>query len=177
MKKTLFFAAVSLLTVVFTSCESAYTYTYRESTARYMELMRTGFIKPVTAEMEVQAERIEYSVELEVEISEKDIKEIMSANNSGKESSIVLGWKKEALAQTAKHFHADDMVAPMFEIAPHPKKEGVLVVTVTGYPAVYKNFRTITKDDAEMILKFYGHGDKGDSSAEPSSNKKSIFKL
>lgn len=157
-KNLLIFAAIALLTVVFTSCESAYTYTYRESTARYMELVRSGFIKPVTADMEVQEERVEYSVELNVELTEKDIKSIMQANDNGQESGIVLGWKKEALAQTAKHFNADDMVAPLFEITPHPKKDGVLVVKVTGHPAIYKNFRPATKSDIDLIMPFLGQG-------------------
>lgn len=166
MKKTLFyFAAIALLTVTLSSCESEYTYTYSESTARYMELVRSGFIKPVTADMEVQEEKVEYSVELNVELTEKDIKSIMQANDNGQESGIVLGWKKEALAQTAKHFKADDMVAPLFEIAPHPKKDGVLVVKVTGHPAVYKNFRPATKSDIDLIMPFLGQGNLMETSS------------
>lgn len=163
MKKVFLVVACGLITVLFSSCMSEYTYTYRESTARYMELMRHGFITPVTADMEVQQERIENVVYLEVELKEKDINSIIASNNNGQESPIVMGWKKEALAQTAKKFKADDMVSPLFEIAPHPQKEGMLVVTVTGHPAIYKNYRPATKNDVELILPFLGQGNTMES--------------
>lgn len=167
MKKVFFIAACGLMTVLFASCESEYTYTYRESTARYMELMRHGFITPVTADMEVQQEKVENIVYLEVELTEKDIKSIIAANNNGQESPIVMGWKKEALAQTAKKYKADDMVSPLFEIAPHPQKEGVLKITVTGHPAVYKNYRPATKSDVELIMPFLGQGNTMEGNNKP----------
>lgn len=158
MKKVFLIVVCGLITVLFSSCMSEYTYTYRESTARYMELMRHGFITPVTADMEVQQDKVENIVYLDVELTEKDIKSIIASNNNGMESPIVMGWKKEALAQTAKKYNADDMVSPLFEIMPHPKKDGVLIVKVTGHPAVYKNYRPATKNDVELIMPFLWHG-------------------
>ena len=79
---------------------------------------------------------------------------IRQAEIQGVESPTILSWKKYALAQTLKKYKADDMVSPTFEITPSPDKEGVIIVTVTGHTAVYKNYRKATKEDVELIQPF-----------------------
>ena len=139
------------MAVILSSCG---TYTYQESTARFVQPTRAGFITPVTADMEVRDERIENAVEIEVVLTKKEISSIMFSESRGEESPIVLSWKKYALAQTLKKYKADDIVSPNFDIVPHPKKSGVLIVTVSGHPAIYKNYRPATKEDVELIKPF-----------------------
>ena len=143
------FAAVAAL--VFTSCG---TYTYQETTSRYVEPSRAGFITPVVADMEVSADKIVNAVEIPVVLKKREVVAIMSAEDRGIESGIVMKWKKYALAETLKKYKADDIVAPTFTITPSPSKQNVLVVTVTGHTAVYQNFRKATKADVELFAPF-----------------------
>lgn len=148
-KKITLFAALAAF--VLTSCG---TYTYQESTARYAEPSRAGFITPVVADMEVSENKIENAIEVPVVLKKREINEITLAEKHGRESALVLSLKKYALAQTLKKFKADDIVAPTFSIVPSPTKKNVLVVTVTGHTAVYKNFRKATKADVELFTPF-----------------------
>lgn len=151
MKRKNITITLTTLIVLLTSCG---TYTYQESTARYVEPARAGFITPVTADMEISENLIENSVEIEVVLKKHDILLIRQAEIQGVESPTILSWKKYALAQTLKKYKADDMVSPTFEIMPSPDKEGVIIVTVTGHTAVYKNYRKATKEDVELIQPF-----------------------
>ncbi len=149
MKKTyLLLAAVA---TVLCSCG---TYTYQESTARYVEPSRAGFVTPVVADMEVQEAKITNEVEIFVKLKKREINQIMAAEMRGIESPLVLSWKKYALAQTLKKFKADDIVSPTFEIAPSRTQKDVLIVTVSGHPAVYKNYRKATQADVELMKPF-----------------------
>ena len=150
MKKNHLFA-IAIAALVLSSCA---TYTYQESTARYVEPSRAGFITPVVADMEVSEAKIENAVEVVIELKKREINEIMLAEKQGRESATVLNLKKYALAQTLKKYKADDIVSPTFAIAPSPAKKNVLVVTVTGHTAVYKNFRTATKADVDLFAPF-----------------------
>ena len=143
--------AAALIAVIFASCG---TYTYNESTARFVQPSRAGFITPVTADMDVRNDRIENQVEIPVVLKKKEITAIMAAEYRGQESPLVLSWKKYALSQTLKKYKADDIISPNFDIAPHPAKANTLLVTVSGHPAVYKNYRPATKEDVELIKPF-----------------------
>ena len=160
MKKILTLSVTAVVLLMLASCGG--TYTYSEMTARYVEPQRAGFITPVVADMEVQPQKIENTVELEVVLKKRQIQAIMSAEMRGVESPIVLSWKKAALAETAKKYNADDIVSPLFEIQPSREKEHVLVVKVTGHPAIYKNYRSATKEDVELMRPFIEEGRKFD---------------
>lgn len=150
MKKIkLAFAALAAL--VLCSCGS---YTYQESTARFVEPSRAGFITPVVADMDVKEEKVVNAVEIEVVLKKREINAIMNAEARGVEAPMVLSWKKYALAQTLKKYKADDIISPNFEIAPAPKKKDVLVVTVSGHLAFYRNYRKATKEDVELMKPF-----------------------
>ncbi len=144
---------IVLATIILSSCG---TYTYQESTARYVEPLRAGFISPVVADMTVSEQKIENTVEVYAELKKKQISDILSADLQGRESALVLGWKKYALAETLKKYNADDIVAPTFTITPSETKINVLLITVTGHTAVYNNFRKATKNDVEMFAPFVG---------------------
>lgn len=58
--------------------------------------------------------------------------------------------KKKAEAKLLEESKADVVVQPQYTIT----RRGIFrggSVTVTGYPATYKNFRPMTKDDAEKV--------------------------
>lgn len=150
MKKLNLFLVV-VVAAILTSCG---TYTYQESTARFVEPSRAGFVTPVVCDMIVSEAKIENMVEIYAELKKREINAIMAADMRGVESSIVLGWKKYALAETLQKYKADDIVAPTFTIAPSQTKQNVIVVTVTGHTAVYKYFRRATQADVELFKPF-----------------------
>ena len=141
----------AMAAVILTSCG---TYTYQESTARFVEPSRAGFITPVVADMEVQEQKITNEVEIYVVLKRREINAIMAAEMRGIEAPQVLSWKKYALAETLKKFKADDIVSPNFEIAPSKMKKDILVVTVSGHPAMYKNYRKATQADVDLMKMF-----------------------
>lgn len=141
----------ALAAVILTSCG---TYTYQESTARFVEPSRAGFISPVVADMVVQEAAITHEVEVFAKLKKREISQIMRAEIQGVESPLVLSWKKYALAQTLKKYKADDIVSPTFEIAPSRMKKDVLVITVTGHLATYQNYRKATQADVELMKPF-----------------------
>lgn len=163
MKRQAFFAIFAISVFLFTSCGS--TYYYSENTVRYVEPQRAGFITPIVADMEISPNKIENTVEIPVELKKRDVAAIYAAESQGKESPIVLSWKKAALAITAKKYNADDIVSPVFEIYPSETKEKVLVIKVTGHPAVYKNYRKATKEDVELMRPFLEQDKKADMNA------------
>lgn len=141
----------ALAAVILTSCG---TYTYQESTARFVEPSRAGFVTPVVADMVVQENKITHEVEVFAKLKKREISQIMRAEMQGVESPLVLSWKKYALAQTLKKYKADDIVSPTFEIAPSRMKKDVLVITVTGHLATYQNYRKATQADVELMKPF-----------------------
>lgn len=141
----------AFVAVIFASCG---TYTYQESTARFVEPSRAGFISPVVADMVVQEAAITHEVEVFAKLKKREISQIMRAEIQGVESPLVLSWKKYALAQTLKKYKADDIVSPTFEIAPSRIKKDVLVITVTGHLATYQNYRKATQADVELMKPF-----------------------
>ena len=141
----------ALAAVILTSCG---TYTYQESTARFVEPTRAGFVTPVVADMVVQENKITHEVEVYAKLKKREINQIMRAEIQGVESPLVLSWKKYALAETLKKFKADDIVSPTFEIAPSRMKKDVLVITVTGHLATYQNYRKATQADVELMKPF-----------------------
>ena len=149
MKKT--YLLLATIAIVLCSCG---TYTYQESTARYVEPSRAGFISPVVADMVVQENAITNEVEIFAKLKSREINQIMAAEMRGMESPLVLSWKKYALAQTLKKFKADDIISPTFEIAPSRTQKNMLIVTVSGHPAVYKNYRKATQVDVELMKPF-----------------------
>ena len=149
MKTKLYFSL--LLAMTLSSCA---TYSYRESTARYLEPKRAGFITPVTADMEVSQNKITNQVEVYAKLTKNDIAGILRAEAQGKESALVLSWKKYALAETISKYQADDIVTPTFTIEPSNEKESTLIITVSGHTAVYKNYRAATKEDVDLITPF-----------------------
>lgn len=71
-------------------------------------------------------------------------------------STVSLKSQKEtATAQLLEETNADVLVEPQYIV----KRRGLFrggSLTVTGYPATYSNFRTMTAEDAEMLAKLNG---------------------
>ncbi|MBQ6070159.1 MAG: hypothetical protein IKQ75_00765 [Bacteroidales bacterium] len=149
MKK--YFPLLLLVAVLLSSCSAIYT--YRESTARYVEPIRAGFVTPVAADMRIDQNKITFTQKFENTLSRRAVMQIMSDVNNNRESGLVLSWKKNTMAAALKQYKADDIITPTFEIMPSEDLK-YIEVTVTGYPAVYVNYRKATQEDVNMITPF-----------------------
>lgn len=149
MKKC--FPLFLLVAILLSSCSAIYT--YRESTARYVEPMRAGFITPVVADMKISPTKISYTAKFENTLSKRDVISIMNDVNNNREAGIVLTWKKNTMAAALKQHQADDIITPTFEITPSEDLK-YIEVTVTGYPANYINYRKATQEDVNLIVPF-----------------------
>jgi hypothetical protein len=85
---------------------------------------------PVIGELEVDIEKVSGSVERSGRVTNIDPLKILAMNDAIK----IAG--------------ADILVEPTFEIVSENSKT---TVTVTGYPASYTNFRSITMDDVPLL--------------------------
>lgn len=82
-------------------------------------------------------------------IVELDVKQAkVSSTVTGKFGSNLEVLKSEAVSQATKTAGADVLVEPYYTIV---NQRGTSTVTVTGFPATYKNFRDITAADVPLI--------------------------
>lgn len=138
MKKLLFAA---LAAVAMSSCVS-YTYTpprleYRESSGRNIEPMQNAVIVPMVADLELISEtKIEHVETFEITITPDVIANVDS-------------YKRVALVNASKKYNADTMVAALINV--DTNEAGNLVITVTGFPARYAKFRSMTQDDQWLL--------------------------
>lgn len=114
------------------------TYEYQESSARNLEPEQTMLVSPLIADLKVSETKI-YHVERE---AFADVVIDASVINDISE------YKKIALSRAARANNADVMVGTIMDIV---TENGKLVITVSGYPARYTNFRVATTDDTELV--------------------------
>ncbi len=112
---------------------------YRESQARLAEPVMGVYIKPLIAELKIDAAKGKVSDKWE--FSNKEV------NALGGE---VPNLKARALFKSVEKHNADVIVAASFDIESKEDQSGYYV-TVIGYPAQYVNWRTATTEDNEWI--------------------------
>lgn len=157
MKKSFLFANLIMVAVLLSSCattqyvpEVTYTTTYTtysESTGRNLEPSTTAINLPLVAEVQVIAKKIDYT---ETEAF-KDITVTDAVRAYGKDFKTVgiAEYKRIALAKAANANNADLIVGATFIV--ETTKDNHFSIKVTGYPAVYKNFHTASKTDADLL--------------------------
>ena len=123
MKHQNLLLAIALLLLA--SCTTQHSITTTST-----DIYGTGVVqKLVVAEMEVKEEKI-------------------SATINARGNKITDDLKNQALAEAIKKSNADLLVEPQFETDIKGRK---ITVTVTGFPASYKNFHTIKQDEVELL--------------------------
>ena len=99
-------------------------------TTKTTDIYGSGVIqKPVLVDMDVKEEKVSATI-----------------NARGKKVSDDL--KNQVLAEAIKKSNADVLVEPRFETDIKGRK---MTVTVTGFPATYKNFHTIKQEEVELL--------------------------
>lgn len=124
MKKQIFFFTVLALTIL-TSCSVVKT-----NTSKTMDIYGAGVLhKPVIVDLEVKEIRVTGMATLTKGVSLEPV-------------------KQEAVADALRKSGADVLVEPKFETK---TSGGRTTATVTGFPATYKNFRSITLEDVKLL--------------------------
>lgn len=123
--KQLLFIAIAITTLM--SCSSLKSTT---NTSKTLPIYGAGVIqKPVIVELDVKQAKVTAAV-------------------TGKMGSNMDVLKAEAVSKAVKNAGADVLVEPTYTIV---TQRGTSTVTVTGFPATYKNFRDITIEDVPLI--------------------------
>ena len=136
-----FFLTISVIAAVFTSCVTTsvvQTTDYMESSARVLEPEQSMLLTPLIADLKVSETKIYYT-ETEafanLEVTPTLLKDIT-------------GLKKIALSRAARAYNADVLVGSAIDVV---TKNQRLVITVSGYPAFYVNFRNAIVKDIEIL--------------------------
>ena len=107
-------------------------YSYEEKGSRNIEPQHNVVTVPIVADVELLSqEKITYTESF-----------FCSKANLGN----VENYKYMALAHAIKQYEADFMMGALYDVK-YTKKKSLLEVTVTGFPAKYKEFRKATPDD------------------------------
>lgn len=151
MKKVLLIALVALVAA---SCAPTqptqyvfYTYDYNESTARNLEPEHIMLTTPMIADIEVSPKRITH-VEKEA-FADIELDEVTTS------AAYIENFKKIALSKAAKANDADLLVGSMIDVQTVDDR---LIITITGFPAKYVNFRKATVQDTDLIRRSYIFG-------------------
>jgi len=116
---------LALLSLTIFSCQ-----TVKTGTAKTIDISGVGVIhKPVIADLDVQEQKITKTITL------KSMESLEAAKN-------------EIVRNLLNENNADLLVEPKFE---SKTKNGKTDLTVTGWLAFYKNFRTIEEKDIKLL--------------------------
>ena len=127
MKKILPGLLIIIISITIASCSSMKSTT---NTAKTLPVYGAGVIqKPVIVELDVKQTKV-------------------TATVNGKLGSNIEALKAEAVSVAVKNAAADVLVEPTYSIV---TTRGTSTVTVTGFPAVYQNFRDIIMEDIPLI--------------------------
>ena len=81
-------------------------------------------------------------------VANLDVKAAKVTGTAMGQSTEVAKLKTDAAAQAIEKAGADILVEPRYKIETVSSRT---TVTATGYPATYKNFRTMTEEDKELL--------------------------
>ena len=112
---------------------------YQESSARNLEPEHLMLLTPLIADLEVSAVKIRHTETEAFEnvVITQDLLKLMPE------------LKKVALSRAARASNADVLVGTTIDVITNDN--GRIEITVTGYPAFYRNFRKAETSDLEVI--------------------------
>ncbi|MDR0605791.1 MAG: hypothetical protein LBG80_15970 [Bacteroidales bacterium] len=133
MKKLFITGAVALLAICFYSCKTPMA---QFSMASYRPVTGVGVVNvPTLADLEVSQTKL--FEKLEVKIDEE-------AGSEAIESAV-----NTTLAALLLKHNADVLIQPVWYL--EKRTANRWIISVSGYPATYKNFRPMSKEDAVMF--------------------------
>ncbi len=116
---------IILVVFSFASCK-----TVKSGSSKTLDISGAGIIHlPVIAELDVSSTKASFT-------------QIFSNSSAGANA------KNEVIRSLLKQYNSDVLIEPVFESITQGTKT---TLTVSGYPATYKNMRTIKEEDLELI--------------------------
>lgn len=152
MKKVhkMFFAAM-LLAVLLPGCQ---IYNYEERGSRNIEPNHNVVTVPVVADLELLSkDKITYSEKFQdVELNRSFFSRLFGKKNSPASSGneLIEAYKHTALAHAVKKYNADFLIGTIYDVD-YTQRNNTLEITITGFPAKYKEVRKALKEDAWFI--------------------------
>ena len=137
MKKNYFLIVVAIVGVMFlNSCSSTKVSSY--SMAPYRNVTGVGVVNvPTLADLEVNQNKIIERVSVKMDASDGTIS-----------SAAIENVVNRVLSDLLLKRNADVLVQPVVKTE---TKGSTVTIDVSGYPAIYKNFRSMTVKDAELF--------------------------
>ena len=111
---------------------------YSENTSRILDAESNLLVIPLVANLEVTKTKF-------VHVERDAFADIKVTNAT---ISNIDKYKRMALGRATKACGADILISPNIEVV---TEDGRFVITVSGYPAKYKDFRNATAKDVELI--------------------------
>ena len=111
---------------------------YSESTSRILDAESNLLVMPIVANLDVEKKKF-------VHVEREAFADIKVTNAS---IANIDKYKRIALGRATKACGADILISPNIEVVTEDSR---FVITVTGYPAKYKDFRNATAKDVELV--------------------------
>ncbi len=139
MKKTFIILCVMAAFCVSAAAQTKASVDYKESSARNLEPVHSVMTAPLMADLKVSGGRISYT-ETEAFALYPVTQDIVK---------FIPDFKKVALSRAAKANNADAIIGATVDVITNAS--GHIEITITGYPAVYTNFRNATMEDIATV--------------------------
>lgn len=138
--KTLKFTFALLAAMIFTSCSTT-KISYEEYMTRQAEpVMTSPYITPTIADLEIS--------ETKETVNETFVNDLSLRSKFDNKS--VEAWKEATLAKMMKEFNSDVIVAPSYNVTTSKDMKDI-TVEISGYPAKYVNFRSMSVADSAAM--------------------------
>ena len=138
--KTLKFTFMLLAVMIFTSCTTT-KISYEEYMTRQAEpVMTSPYITPTIADLEISE-------------TKETVNETFKNNLTLKskfDNKSVEAWKEATLAKMMREFNSDVIVAPTYNVTTSKDMKNI-TVEISGYPAKYVNFRSLSVADSAAM--------------------------
>lgn len=138
--KTLKFTFALLVAMIFASCSTT-KISYEEYMTRQAEpVMINPYIAPTIADLDISETKETVNETFKNDLTLK----------SKFDNKSVEAWKEATLAKMMKEFNSDVIVAPSYNITTSKDMKNI-TVEISGYPAKYVNFRSLSVADSATM--------------------------
>lgn len=129
---------VAAIMMIASSCYPSSTLNYSESSARVLDASSSFVISPIISDLDVSHNKITHQ--------EREAFANIIVTQSVVDN--IIAYKSIALSKAAKSAGADIIVAAEITVETINAR---LVITITGFPAKYTNFRNATEQDIKLV--------------------------
>ncbi len=158
MKKILT-TVIVLMCVMVANAQKTVSYRYENTQARAMDVVSSGYVKPLTVELKVDDAkgRQHFSYDMDKDFVENDMK------------GDVENVRSYGLFRASADANCDVIVAPTFHLYTNDK--GGYTLEVVGYAADFVNWKTMSDEDVSWIDKAKTTGNRSQIDAKLKTGK------